>query len=132
MDMTKNFAEYLSDLMRRRGLRSSQVAAYMGVTPTTITNWLRGGQPRPESVAKLAAALPDEDYGAMMKALGYPSPSLSTAPAEALPAAIADEFARWMGQLDEAQREVDEASRKLAAVRAKGQRFSHRLSSGAV
>ena len=35
-------------------------------------NWLRGGQPRPDSLQKLAVAL-GEDYGRLMQLAGYPT-----------------------------------------------------------
>lgn len=129
MDVTSAFATYLKELMRRRGLRPTQVATLAGVTKPSVQGWLKGTQPRPEALERLADSLPGEDYWEMMQAAGYRTPN--TGVIDGVPVAIADEFARWLYRLDEAQREVDEASRKLAEVREQGQHFGHRLSGGA-
>lgn len=53
------FTEYMRALMAERSdLTPSKVAAYAGVSRTTVNYWLRGvSRPQPESVEKLATAL---------------------------------------------------------------------------
>jgi transcriptional regulator with XRE-family HTH domain len=51
------FAAYLAALMRRRRLSGRQVASYAGVSPNTVNLWLRGAEPRRESLRKLARGL---------------------------------------------------------------------------
>jgi len=52
------FQDYLRRLMDERGITASQIAAYAGVSRSTVNYWLRGvSRPTAESVAKLADAL---------------------------------------------------------------------------
>jgi transcriptional regulator with XRE-family HTH domain len=70
VETTSGFDKYLADLMRRRGLRQSQIASYAGVSHSTVINWLRGTQPTPESLRKLAQGLHIE-YSELMRAAGH-------------------------------------------------------------
>lgn len=51
------FVAFLVELQERRGINPNQIAAFAGVSASTVGNWLRGSEPKPESLKKLAKAL---------------------------------------------------------------------------
>ena len=67
-----DFAEWLDRTMSKRQLSARQIAAYAGVSNTTVMNWLLGGLPRPESLKKVALAL-NEDADYLSRLVGYGS-----------------------------------------------------------
>lgn len=53
-----NFSDRLRQILEDRGLKQNEAARMAGVTPSSITHWLRGQrQPGAEELAKLASSL---------------------------------------------------------------------------
>lgn len=68
------FADWLRGQMERRGLRQSQVAAYVGVTPAAVSRWLSGiSRPDPPSVVKIADLF-HERVARVYELAGHPNP----------------------------------------------------------
>lgn len=95
--MNENFADWLRGAMERRGLRQSQLAAYIGLTPSAVSKWLSGGaKPDPESVAKLAELF-HEPLAKIYELAGHPSPDW--VPAERPPKTLRDHAVEFLADL---------------------------------
>lgn len=52
---TETFAEYLRDLLRRKGIKQTQLAAYVEASPPAVVDWLSGKRmPGPGFLWRLA------------------------------------------------------------------------------
>lgn len=101
--------------VRTPPINPNKLANELGVSRTTVANWLNGTKPAPEIVPELAQkmGLPVED---IMNALGYPVVMRS----EVLESALAD-LARWVAanssmnaeQRKELQTRLDELKRRF-------------------
>lgn len=53
-----NLARILSELKKSKKISQAQIARFIGVTPSNITEWLKGrSSPSPEKITKLAEVL---------------------------------------------------------------------------
>jgi repressor LexA len=71
--MADTLSEWLKRSMDRRGLRPSQVARYLDLTPSAVSRWINGrGVPSPDSCARLAALF-DEPIELVYGLAGWPT-----------------------------------------------------------
>ncbi len=82
----EDFAQLLARLRDEYGVNDSQIAAAIGVSPSTMSTWVhRRRQPRPDALRKLAARYPAFTEAEIFAAAGRKTPGpLSPAAEERL------------------------------------------------
>ncbi len=70
MNEPSGFANWLKLEMEQRRARPAQIAAYAGVSRSSVTNWLRGGRPELQNIQTLAAVW-RVDWREAAQAAGY-------------------------------------------------------------
>lgn len=125
----ETLSEYLQQVMDQRALSVRKLAAYVGVASTTVSLWMRGGQPRPETLQVVADKL-GLDYAYLMRLAGYPLPDgVETQPGKdswaQFAAAQVELFDEVMHDLDQVLAEFRERWRKrLQQPRSPEDRFN--------
>lgn len=91
------FAEFLAAEIQSRGISPRQVAIYAGVSPNTVSNWLRGiSVPKHETLLKLSAALgiPYEK----LRTLAYPANDAETSDLDSFIDEAEARLQRWFSE----------------------------------
>lgn len=104
------FSDALAAWLAERGMRQSQLAAYIGVARSTVSAWVTGRSiPRPEQCAALARVLhlPLEQ---VMALAGYPTGQ----PPDSQPATVASRLLGLLPMLDMLDQEELEVVRHTA------------------
>lgn len=66
MERSTTFDAWVREKIQAKGISARQLAAYAGVSPNSVSQWIRGTKPKPENLFKLATAL-GEDYQYLLR-----------------------------------------------------------------